>query len=352
MPVAFMPDALPASYILPLRRQQPERSVAFTAYLRWLARRVDLIVVDGSPPGVFAEHAAAWGRYGRHLAVDPDLITPNGKVGGVLTGVRHARHERLVLADDDVRYDAAGLRRVVGLLDDAHVVRPQNYFDPLPWHARWDTGRILLNRMLGGDWPGTLAVRRSALLATGGYDGTALFENLELVRTVVAAGGVERLAPDLFVRRLPPTARHFGSQRTRQAYDEFARPLRLAAALSVVPLVAGLALHGRWKTLAAAAGAVAAVAELGRRRDGGRSVFGPTAALWAPAWVAERGVCAWLALGMRLAFGGVPYRDSVLRRAATPPAVLRRRMEAQGVRLGPPAAAVPQAGAAKEKRLA
>lgn len=326
----------PASYVLPIRRQVPERSAAFAGYLRWLSQRVELIVVDGSPPDVFAAHAAQWGKHARHVPVDADLLTPNGKVGGVLTGVRLARHERLVLADDDVRYDAAALRRALALLDEAHVVRPQNHFDPLPWHARWDTGRMLLNRMLGGDWPGTLVVRRSALQATGGYDGAALFENLELVRTVKAAGGVERCALDVFVRRLPPTTKHFLSQRTRQAYDEFARPLRMVVALCVVPLVAGLALRGQWKTLAVAAGAVAAVAEGGRRRAGGREVFPATSALWAPLWLAERGVHAWLALGLRLSLGGVPYRGSVLRRAATPPAVLRRRQEVRGQRLAPP----------------
>ena len=36
------------------------------------------------------------------------------------------------------------------------LVRPQNYFEPLPWHARWDTARTLLNRGLGRDYPGTL----------------------------------------------------------------------------------------------------------------------------------------------------------------------------------------------------
>src|SRR5215217_4010099 len=112
-----------------------------------------------------------------------------GKVGGVLTGVRLASHECLVVADDDVRYDADSLARVVEGLRGADVVRPQNYFTPLPWHARWDTARMLLNRMTGGDWPGTLGVRRSVLRATNGYDGRVMFENLELVRTVLAAGG-------------------------------------------------------------------------------------------------------------------------------------------------------------------
>ena len=120
-----------------------------------------------------------------------------GKVNGVVTGVRECSHERVVLADDDVRYDCPELRRTVDLLGEADLVRPQNYFDELPWHARWDTARSLLNRVFTGDptfpvgdFPGTLAVRREVFLASGAYDGDALFENLELMRTIRASGGV------------------------------------------------------------------------------------------------------------------------------------------------------------------
>src|SRR4029079_2928969 len=112
---------------------------------------------------------------------------------------------------------------------------PQNYFDPLPWHARVDAARSLLNRVhsgdreLGsGDFPGTLGVRREAFVACGGYDGDVIFENLELMRTIEAAGGRVATPLDLYVRRLPPTTAHFISQRVRQAYDDFALPVRMA----------------------------------------------------------------------------------------------------------------------------
>ena len=72
----------------------------------------------------------------------------------------------------------------------------------------------------------------------GSYQtGAVLFENLELVRTIEAVGGRSVSAPDLFVRRLPPETPHFWRQRVRQAYDEFARPPRLIAALSILPLL-------------------------------------------------------------------------------------------------------------------
>ncbi len=315
-----------ASYVVPIRRAVPEGPGELSEYLRRLSGEVDeVIVVDGSDPDVFEEHAALWGDAVRHVPVDPSSVTPMGKVGGVLTGVRLARNERVVIGDDDVFYTPEALARVVDLLGRAHVVRPQNYFDPLPWHALWDTGRTLLNRLWGGDWPGTLGVRRSALLATGGYDGGAMFENLELVRTVRAAGGVEEAPLDLFVLRRPPDSGHFFSQRVRQAYDEFARPPRMVLSLAVLPLALAFDARGRWKGLAAGVGAISLLAEWGRRRAGGREVFPAAASLLAPAWVAERAVCAWLALGSRVFRGGIPYSGSVLRLAANSERELRRR---------------------------
>ena len=328
------PTRIDASYILPIRRDRPSDDGELTDYLGRLAGYVEVIVVDGSRPEIFAAHAASWGQLARHVPLDPDLRTPMGKVGGVLTGVRHASHERLVIADDDVRYEPAGLAAVVAQLERADVVRPQNYFDPLPWHARWDTARILLNRVTGGDWPGTLAVRRSVLRATGGYDGSVMFENLELVRTVRSAGGTEVVPLELFVRRYPPSAGHFWSQRVRQAYDELARPARLGVWLAVLPLTVGLIASGRWPVVAAGAGAAVGLAEWGRWRAGGRAVFPPTASLLAPAWIAERGVCSWLAIGSRVLLGGVAYRGTILTRAATPMRVLRRRHGTARANLG------------------
>ncbi len=251
--------------------------------------------------------------------------------------MRLASHERLVIADDDVRYEPEGLRRTAGLLDEHDLVRPQNYFTQLPWHARWDTARTLLNRSLGRDYPGTLAVRRSRMLAMGLYDGDVLFENLELIRTVRAHGGSEIAPLDLYVGRVPPSASHFWGQRTRQAYDDFAIPPRMALWLSILPLamarrfgkpqVDKSASRRRW--LAAAAALAVALAERGRRRGGGAAVFPATSSLLAPLWVLERAVCAWLAVLQRLRFGGVRYGDSVISLAAHSERRLRRRLRAR-----------------------
>jgi hypothetical protein len=321
-----VPALLPLTYVLPLRTTAEEPVEELAAYLDWLADAVaEVLVVDGSDPAVLDAHRRA---FPAGVAVlPPEQRTPMGKVGGVLTGMRRASWPDVVVADDDVRYDASSLRRVHELLQRADVVRPANHFDPLPWHARVDTGRILLNRVLGGDWPGTLGVKRDRLLGADGYDGGAMFENLELVRTVRAAGGTEVVAPDVLVRRLPPTTDHFLGQRVRQAYDELARPWRLAAFLAVVPAVAALVARRRWGSLATGVVAVVVTAEAGRRRAGGRRVFPATSSLLAPVWVAERAVCSWLALWARVR-GGVPYRDGRLRKAASSPRALRRRLAA------------------------
>ena len=314
-----------ATYILPLRSAvaMPRE---FAAYLEWLAERLDVVVVDGSDDAVFAAHSAQWPAVVRHVEPDPALRCANGKVHGVLTGFGLASHERCIVADDDVRYDAASLERTLVLLERYDLVRPQNYFDPVPWHAAWDTGRSLLNRAFAADYPGTLGVRRSVMRRTGGYDGNVLFENLELMRTVAVAGGTSVAPLDLYVRRLPPTDDHFWGQRVRQAYDEIARPGRMALELSVVPLAAAAVASRRWGRLAAGIATIMAVAEVGRSRGGGTAVFAPRASLFAPLWVGERGICSWLALWARVRHGGVPYAGGILGRAATPRRQLRQRL--------------------------
>ncbi|MFI5929178.1 glycosyltransferase [Micromonospora sp. NPDC051543] len=308
--------ALPMAYVLPLRWHTDAGLDELTGYLRRLSGLVDVIVVDGSPPELFARHAAAWRPLLRHLPPDRARRGLNGKVVGVHTGVGVARHEHVVIADDDVRYDEAGLHAVHRLLDRVDLVRPQNYFDPLPWHAWWDTGRTLLNRALGDDYPGTLAVRRSTFLAMGGYDPDVLFENLELIRTVRAHGGVEATPPWLYVRRLPPDAAHFRGQRVRQAYDDLAQPARLLAALAVLPALATAVASRRPRLLLGMTASVVALAEAGRRRAAGATVFPPTTTLAAPLWLLERGFCSWLALTQRLLRGGVRYGDTRIRTPA------------------------------------
>jgi len=316
---------LRASYVLPIAARVSQQR-ELDGYLYRMSRIVDeVIVVDGSCGSVFADHARAWSDHVRH--VRPAFSTVNGKVAGVMTGVLIARHEAVIIADDDIRYRKSELGAMIGLLASHDVVRPQNVFVPMPWHARWDTARSLFNRLVDGDWPGTLGVRRTTLLNAGGYRGDVLFENLEMVRTIKAAGGIESVALEMLVQRRPPRARHFLSQRVRQAYDEWARPRRFALNLALLP-VALLAWQLGVIAVGAVFGSAVVAAELGRRRGGGARVFPPSSALWAPLWLAERAFTSWVALAVGLILGGVRYRTRRIKRAATPMRELRERVAA------------------------
>ena len=76
-------------------------------------------------------------------------------------------------------------------------------------------------------------------------------------------------------------------------------PAGSQCSLTVLPAGMALAVTGRWRALAAGAVATALAAEVGRRRKGGRRVFPARASLFSAAWLAERAVCSWLAVGAR-----------------------------------------------------
>ena len=316
---------LPLSYVLPLKWRDGAERADLSAYLHRLNGMVaEIFVVDGSDVDVFEANAGAFGALVKHVRPDPDLHFLNGKVDGVMTGLRAATYERVIIADDDVRYERAALERAAALLEDADVVRPQNYFDPAPWYAQWDSARMLLNRAFAADYPGTLALRRDAL-GPEGYDGDVMFENLELLRTAQARGGrvVSPLA--LYVARRPPSSRHWWSQRVRQAYDDFAIPGRMALWLALGPVVARRVARRDLRSIALGATASVALAEAGRRRAGGARYFSPVASAMAPLWLAERAVTSWLAVRQRLT-GGVRYGGGVIPRAGSSIRSIRRRL--------------------------
>ena len=321
-----MTPEIDLTYVLPLRCDPGGDTDHgdLRDYLRGISALAEVIVVDGSPARTFALHDF---DNATHVPPDPRMICLNGKVAGVLTGLRMASHEHVVVADDDVRYELDALRAVGQLLSHAELVVPQNVFHPMPWHACWDTARTLINRAAGTDYGGTLAVRRSMLTRVGGYDGDVLFENLELMRTVRVHGGRIMIARHLVVPRRPPAFRTFLRQRVRQAFDDLAQPIRMLTFLSIVPAIA-VGIRRRRGSACVVSIAVASIgaAEIGRRRSGGAAHYPLSASLMAPLWIAERALCSWLALGSRIMLGGIRYRGSRIRRSATPMRTLRRRV--------------------------
>jgi hypothetical protein len=315
-----------ATYILPITVSSLRGFNELTGYLlrlRRIAPQLQLIVVDGSPVNVFAAHARRWSRFVTHVR-PASLRCLNGKVRGVLTGFAFASHDKIIIADEEIRYDARSLAQMIDALDHAEVVRPQSYFMPDTWQTLVDSSSALINRATGGDWPGTLGVRRHVL--HGGYIGDVLFENLELVRTVRASGGRELVAHDIFVARRPANNEHFFGHRIRQAYSEFARPMRMALALLTLPLTVLAIVALRFDLLAVFSCVALVTAETGRMRAGAYRYFSFRSSLAAPFWILEQSVCAWLAVAMRLYYGGIPHSGSVIQTAATPSHLLVERI--------------------------
>jgi hypothetical protein len=282
-------------YVLSLRWTDDVELLPLTAHLRRLSARCDVVVVDGSPEPLFRRHARDWAGLVTHLRPPRE---DDGGTTGVLAGLRATDRERVVLADDTVRCDEESLERVVALLDTADVVVPRSAFAaPLPWHARWDTAGALIDRAVSDDRPAAVAVRRAAVLAAAGGRTDVPSGTPELVRAVRARGGRVVRADDLVVTRLPPSTRRFLGQRVRLAGSGRALPVELA----VLPVLAAAARRGLLGRAAAGLALVSwALAETGRRRRGGREAFPASSVALAPCAVAERAVCSWLAVCLRL----------------------------------------------------
>jgi hypothetical protein len=313
-------DSGRCTYLLTIRRVRFDGREAedFRDYFRLLAAAgCEVLVVDGSPPDVFDAHLEAWRGACLHAAVDKQYKYLNGKVNGIHTGVALARHERIILADDDIRYTPRDVRRMCALLDSFEMVRPQNYPRPLPVWARTEGARMLINRALiaEGDYPGTLGVRRSAMRRVGHYDGDVLFDNEEIVRHFRAQRASIAYARDFFILKRPPTFRKWIEQRPRQAYEDFVMRAKTAffAALPIAVALLWLAAGGRWALALVAAVACAAVlvAACGLG-DGAARFFPARLCLYAPLWIAERVVSTYWAFYWRAARGGYPFGDKLL----------------------------------------
>ncbi len=321
--------ALPSSsvnrctYLLPIRRSifLPDEAQQFVDYFSTLAAAgCEVIVVDGSPPEVFAEHGQLWSSACRHKQVDRRFNYKNDKVNGIHTGVELASNEKIILADDDIRYTPANVDEMCRRLDDYEMVRPQNFLSPLPWWARMESARMLINRatLRLGDYPGTCAFRRSTMLRVGHYDGDVLFDNEEIVRHFARAGAKIDYAVDFFVQKRPPTLQKWKEQRPRQAYEDFG--LRGKTALfMVLPLLLLLSavaagLGGFIICVAILSIFAMALACAGGARGLASEYIPPWLCLYAPLWIFERSCSTYLALYWYVRHRGYPFGDNILRK--------------------------------------
>src|SRR5688572_18607033 len=108
------------TYLLPIRRTtfSASETAELTDYFRALNDAgCAVLIIDGSPAQVFQQHHEAWLSLSRHEKVDRSFGYLNDKVNGIHTGVNLAATEKIILADDDIRYAPAQIERVCDLLD-------------------------------------------------------------------------------------------------------------------------------------------------------------------------------------------------------------------------------------------
>lgn len=303
------------TYILPIRRVRASLAEMqdFANYFQLLsAAHCEVLVVDGSPPEVFAEHNRVWRGLCRHVTVDPRYEYLNGKVNGVHTGVDLAACEAIIIGDDDIRYTADDIARMCTLLDEYEMVRPQNYLSPLPWWARMEAARMLLNRALikTGDYPGTCGFRRSAMRRVGHFDGDVLFDNEEIVRHFALHGATIAYARDFFVLKHPPTLGKWREQRPRQAYEDFVMRLKTVFFLALLPLTLLLSIFAAWKALLCFTALIASGSmwlAMRGRGEGAHRFFPWWICCYAPLWIVERAASVYWALYWRVVYGGYPF---------------------------------------------
>ena len=309
------------TYLLPIRRA--EFSATETSQLAVYFRALndascDVLVIDGSPAEVFQQHDEVWRAVCRHEQVDRSFAYLNDKVNGIHTGVRLAATEKIVLADDDIRYTAAEIDRVCELLDGFDVVRPQNFLLPLPWWACLEAARMLINRatLRTADYPGTCAFRRAAMRRVGPYDGDVLFDNEEIIRHFARAGATIRYAANLFVRKCPPAFRKWIEQRPRQAYEDFGLRAKTALFLSVPMFAIWIGAVFAWNALLyyflLLTGMSIVLTAAGRLRGNASKYFPWSVCFFAPFWIFERTVSTYWALYRFFRFGGYPFGDKIL----------------------------------------
>lgn len=308
------------AYLLPLRRTsfRGTEAAEWRSYLEILRKAgCEVIVVDGSPSEVFAEHAAIF-RPTLHIKVDRQFGYLNDKVNAVHTAIELTSEEKIILADDDIRYTRESIAEVAQLLEQYEVVRPQNFLRPLPWWAKMESARMLINRatLRTGDYPGTCAFRRSAFLRVGHYDGDVLFDNEEIIRHFAEKGATIDYATNLFVQKRPPRFRKWLEQRPRQAYEDFGLRAKTAFFFALAPFFIVTGIVGGLIGIAAALAVIAilsiTIALCGRARGDAAAVVPLSCCFFAPFWILERMLSTYWALYWYLARGGYPFGDHLL----------------------------------------
>jgi hypothetical protein len=262
----------------------------------------DVVVLDASPRLQFDLNARILRWVGRHVAVRPEHRTPSGSLDLVRSAATLAACEKVIVAEQDVRYTPDAIGQICDLLEMHEVVEPQDYLDPLPWWGGIEAGRMLVHRGIEPqpDHGATLGFRRSAVNSLRNLTTGEVLD--DQARRLAAAGAEVYAATNVFVRREPGALDEWLAQRPRYAGDDFDLPFKSAFFFSVVPLLVILGVLGGIQLAGAYASVIAfAAVSLARRgRAGAGRYFPLRACLFAPLWVFERSVSVYWALYRRL----------------------------------------------------
>jgi hypothetical protein len=306
------------TYVVPLEDQ----AVASMDDLRLLSEYLstlavadcDVLILDAALAEQFERNRRVLRWVGRHVTLDRRDRTVSGALDPVRGAVAFAACEKVIVAEPDVRYTAEEIGAVCDLLDLHEVVEPQDYLDPLPWWGGIEAGRMLVHRSIEAypDHGTTFGFRRSAVRGLRGLDAFDLGD--DSVRRLSAQGAEIHSALDLFVRRRPPQLREWLHDRTRQAEDDFAMPVKSAFFFGLIPMAILLALFGGARVAAGYLGAIAfaSMALALRGRIGAGAVFPLRACFYAPLWVLERAVSVYWALGLKMRGTAVPAGSEVV----------------------------------------
>ena len=276
----------------------------------------EVVVLDGSAHAMFEENRRVLRWVSRHVAVRPQHRSITGAVDPVRAALALASCEKIIVAGEQVRYDACGIDTLCRLLDTHEVVEPQDYPDPLPWWSGIDAGRILVHRGLAPDPDHgvTFGFRRSAVRGLRTIEGV-LFDPAENSARRLASLGAEVFAAcELFVRRVPPALDEWMRERPRLAGDDFAMPVKTALFFAMIPMAMLLMAFAGVRAMAGYAGAIAftSIAIAVRGRIGASTVFPLRTCLFAPLWIIERSVSVYWALLRR-------FRPATIEPAAVVP---------------------------------
>src|SRR5207253_4169110 len=117
----------------------------FAAYLSTIAV-AGFEVIVAELPDTFDENDRVLRWMGHHVRIRPQHRSFSGAIDPLRVAMDVATCDKVIVADERVRYSVDALREISALLDGHEVVEPQDYFDPLPWWGGFDAGRMLMHR--------------------------------------------------------------------------------------------------------------------------------------------------------------------------------------------------------------